>query len=584
MGLKIGAMIELKDKFTSQFQSIAKKSKKEIRTIKTSFNSLKKSLSNIGKKVAVGVGIAVAATVKYMKDSLQAYQDQNRAVVAMTNSLKKQKGMTNEVIQATLKHAEIIQAQGVVGDEILQMGMNELAIYGLKADQIKLLTSNIGDMLVKEKGMNATMDDSMAAGKALTKALSGRVKGLQTYGVYLSDSEQKAFKLMNTEKRVMFLNKKLEEAIGGSNKVLRDTPEGIGKALANDFGDVQEVVGEELQPTLVQLGKGLLSNMPKIKEQILELVHKLAQLQPIISNGLNMAIKLAIGTVDTLFQSINYVANNWGWIKYVAASILGLTGVFKIYNGIMRINGVLQAALTIAKNAGIVAEATTYSSIMKSIGAFLLEKGVMIGSTVITWGMTAATWALNTALAILTSPITLVVGAIAGLTAGAYYLYQNFDWVKSKIGELWTAFKNSGPIQTLIDWFQSLMTYIKPVLDIINKLRDGISGIVGAGIDKIKGFFRVGKSKEIPKHAMGTPYFSGGLTTINERGGELINLPNGSQIIPHDLSKKIINNKTSNANITININGAEKNSKEIAYEAVSMINKYLGLEGGNVFG
>lgn len=43
----------------------------------------------------------------------------------------------------------------------------------------------------------------------------------------------------------------------------------------------------------------------------------------------------------------------------------------------------------------------------------------------------------------------------------------------------------------------------------------------------------------IPKHATGTPFFQGGPTIINEGGrGELVNLPSGSQIIPHDLSKK----------------------------------------------
>ena len=40
--------------------------------------------------------------------------------------------------------------------------------------------------------------------------------------------------------------------------------------------------------------------------------------------------------------------------------------------------------------------------------------------------------------------------------------------------------------------------------------------------------------------ANGTPFAPGGLARINERGGEIINLPRGSQVIPHEMSKQMI--------------------------------------------
>ncbi len=41
-------------------------------------------------------------------------------------------------------------------------------------------------------------------------------------------------------------------------------------------------------------------------------------------------------------------------------------------------------------------------------------------------------------------------------------------------------------------------------------------------------------------NATGTPYFGGGLTEINEHGGEIINLPTGAQIIPSDKSAQMV--------------------------------------------
>lgn len=56
----------------------------------------------------------------------------------------------------------------------------------------------------------------------------------------------------------------------------------------------------------------------------------------------------------------------------------------------------------------------------------------------------------------------------------------------------------------------------------------------------IKGFFKAFMSDyNFPHNASGTNDWKGGLTYINERGGELINLPRHAQIIPHDISMEI---------------------------------------------
>lgn len=56
----------------------------------------------------------------------------------------------------------------------------------------------------------------------------------------------------------------------------------------------------------------------------------------------------------------------------------------------------------------------------------------------------------------------------------------------------------------------------------------------------IKGFLKAFMSDyNFPHNAAGTNDWKGGLTYINERGGELINLPRHAQIIPHDISMEI---------------------------------------------
>lgn len=57
----------------------------------------------------------------------------------------------------------------------------------------------------------------------------------------------------------------------------------------------------------------------------------------------------------------------------------------------------------------------------------------------------------------------------------------------------------------------------------------GGSGILGGALS----WFGIGAN------ANGTNDWRGGLTRVNERGGEIMNLPSGTQVIPHDISKRM---------------------------------------------
>ncbi len=95
--------------------------------------------------------------------------------------------------------------------------------------------------------------------------------------------------------------------------------------------------------------------------------------------------------------------------------------------------------------------------------AKIADTAATIASTVATTAATVATWAFNAALAVLTSPITLVVVAVAGLVAGIVVLIKNFDKVK----------------QVAIDVFDSIWKFIKKT---INSILGGIEGMTNGVI------------------------------------------------------------------------------------------------------
>lgn len=59
----------------------------------------------------------------------------------------------------------------------------------------------------------------------------------------------------------------------------------------------------------------------------------------------------------------------------------------------------------------------------------------------------------------------------------------------------------------------------------------------------------------IGANARGTANWRGGLTRINELGGEIMNLPRGTQIIPHDISKRMADGAAGIVDVRVSLDG-----------------------------
>lgn len=179
----------------------------------------------------------------------------------------------------------------------------------------------------------------------------------------------------------------------------------------------------------------------------------------------------------------------------------------------------------------------------------LTMTGVLGGQTAATGAATAAQTGLNAAMS--ANPVGAVILLIEGAIAVGVLLYKNWDTVKAKAGEVWNSIKTA-----------------------FGGIRDSITGAFSAAKEKVAGFFswldqkiesvpilgsiyKGGKNAvswvadHLDGNAMGTPYWRGGLTRVNERGGEIMNLPSGTQIIPHDVSVKAAGGRSVTVNVTI---------------------------------
>jgi hypothetical protein len=126
-----------------------------------------------------------------------------------------------------------------------------------------------------------------------------------------------------------------------------------------------------------------------------------------------------------------------------------------------------------------------------------------------------------------------------------------------------------GMFTGLLDGSKSLRESIADLIMDIAKMQlmNGFKSLFGAdGPFSGVGSFLGGL---LGKNAAGTEHWRGGLTTVNERGGEIMDLPNGTRIIPHDVSNAMMAGAGSGGGVSISIDarGAQQGiAEQIAHQ------------------
>lgn len=247
---------------------------------------------------------------------------------------------------------------------------------------------------------------------------------------------------------------------------------------------------------------------------------------------------------DTLIGTLKKLAVMWG-IGRVFSFVAGIISAGQTIGGFIK----TVWKLVTAKGAEAAAWIhNTAAMVANKVGmvASAVASGVATGATA---ALTAAQWALNAAF--VATPIGWIVLGLAAVVAAGVALYKNWDTVKAKAGEVWNSIKTA-----------------------FGGIRDSIVNAFSAAKEKVAGFFswldqkiesvpilgsiyKGGKNAvswiadRLDGNAMGTPYWRGGYTRVNERGGEIMNLPSGTQIIPHDVSVKAAGGRSVTVNVTI---------------------------------
>lgn len=277
-----------------------------------------------------------------------------------------------------------------------------------------------------------------------------------------------------------------------------------------------ETVGPFLIGLWNQIKTALLEAWTQIQPAVTTLMVSFVRLREVISNAINTVLLALQPAFNAISQLINTVISLGGSVSGMLMPILQALAVFL---GSVFISGLV-----------VVANVITNSIIM----------------------------AINVATAVITGFLGVLNGVITFLT-GVFTGNWEMAW------------------QGIVKIFDSVFSAIKGIADgILGGVKETINGIIKS-INSIQ--FTVpdivpgigGKTFEglnIPLFANGVENFAGGPAIIHDKGAEIVDLPSGTRVIPHDKSiqtayaqgRQDNQSNSNNFNFSINIYGANMKS------------------------
>lgn len=200
-----------------------------------------------GMKVAAGVAAATAgaAIVEFGRQSVEAFRDSEQSQRQLEDAYARFPAVASVPIEALRELNSAIQEKTGADADDLAASQASLAQYQLTGEQIAALTPLLDDYAVK------TGKDLPAAAEDLGKAMLGQGRALKDVGIDFQDTGT----VTGNFDQVM---SGLRTQVGGFATSEAGSAEGALRRLSTEFGDVQEEVGAQLLPVLVQLGEALL--------------------------------------------------------------------------------------------------------------------------------------------------------------------------------------------------------------------------------------------------------------------------------------------------------------------------------------
>lgn len=611
MAKSINVLLSLKDRFTAPMRQVGnttKDTERKLTAMRNRLNNFGTGINNkflgiagsIGKMglamTGLGAFAGVGAIVEYGKKALDVAKAAELSQTVLRNSIANNNSLYDKSaasIDAAQKQLNDYAAQwgkvGVISAGTIRAGYTELNKWNVPVDKVNDLSEALTNLVAGKFGINATAEDAQLASQAIGRAFNGDVAGLTKMKIPLTEAQKLIIKNGTEAERLATINEVVNGTFSKQNEILANTPDGQLKRMKNQQAALMATIGKGLLPmqkAFIDMASTIMPIIAPVIQDIFGLfsgaftwiAEVINENKDSIQEGLSSAMNEVKFVISSLGKVIRWCADNLGFLvpvlKAVAGGFVAFNGISKImplikmitggFIGVLKAIRVIVAVLSanpiliaiMAVVAGIYLLVTHWEEIKEvaievwtAVSEFISDTWDGIVSTVtgfidrVSALISDLYESIITTLRPILDDVTQIFNGITDFLTGVFT--GNWDLAFSGLVQIFTGYFDiiRNVAEGVLNWVQDKLQW---AADAIQGIRDTGSAIINGTVGKLVG----------NGNATGTEYWQGGLTYVNEnQRGEIINLPNGSQVIPHDESLKQLANSGGGVTVNMTIQG-----------------------------
>lgn len=332
-------------------------------------SKLGKQFDAFSKRTAKAFGVAAVAVagfaIKVGKDAVQAAIADQKSQALLANSLRNTTGATNAAIASVESYISKLQLEVGVVDDDLRPALSKLAAATGSVSSAQQLLGTALDI----SAFSGT--DLSSATQAVTKALAGSFKGLQTLVPGIDAATIKSKDLAGVFAQV-------QEITAGSAAARANTLEFRLSILRIRFGEILETLGYQLLPVLERFAGTIQTQvLPQIEAFIAANGTKLVA-------AFTAASEAAVKLIGFFVTFVTFVSNNMGLIEAMAKLIAGMFVIGRIAAFATIIGKLTAAFVALRTAAGGAAIATAFATGGASVGSAAAALAIVGGAALVT--------------------------------------------------------------------------------------------------------------------------------------------------------------------------------------------------------
>ncbi|MBQ0078373.1 MAG: hypothetical protein KBS66_00585 [Eubacterium sp.] len=303
--------------FNGQLTAFGTVGAQRVAALGNAFMATGAKITAVGRTLTSTISLWGATAVFGGKKLIEMSEAQTQAENKLIEIYRARMGVGKEAAKSTMEVASAIQKQGVIGDEVTLSGAQMLATYAKYPATVNALLPAMDNLLVQQKGLNATQEDAANTAKLFGKVLTGNTGALSKAGITFDEAQQQVLKYGTEEEKAAVLAEVITENVGEMNKAFAETDAGKIQQAKNNLGDLGETIGATILPAFADLAKSF-------SDRVLPSIQKFADFMKAHPMIAKMAMNTAVlaAAVGPLALVIGKVVTGVGAIMTWAPKVM----------------------------------------------------------------------------------------------------------------------------------------------------------------------------------------------------------------------------------------------------------------------